>query len=179
MLLLLQLSILLALHAPTICIGYASLRRMNGLLIIRPSSDRLHSPFLSDSEFSHSSLYGSSSRSSQQRDGPVDEKRIRNPAVAPKKLQVDPLDDDFRSCRVFVSDLPDPCDWKHLKDHFHQYQPIYASVSKDMVTGTEHTLTLAYYQLNSLWFKCIWSGVQARARVVASCSSTPRSERSR
>lgn len=125
MLLLLQLSILLTLHAATTCRGYAPLRRMIG------PCDHLHSSFLLSGKGS-SSLY-----SSQQRGGPVDEKKIRNPAVVPKKLQVDPLDDDFRSCRVFVFDLPNPCDWKQLKDHFHQFQPIYASVSKDMVTGTE------------------------------------------
>lgn len=132
MLLLLQLSILLTLHAATTCRGYAPLRRMMDLLNSGPCA-RLQSFLLSGK--GSGSLYSSSS--SQQRGGPVDEKKIRNPAVVPKKLQVDPLDDDFRSCRVFVSDLPDPCDWKHLKDHFHQYQPIYASVSKDMVTGTE------------------------------------------
>lgn len=134
MLLLLQLGILLTLHAATTCRGYAPLRRMMGLLESGPC-DHLRSSFLLSGK--GSSLYSSSSSQQQQRGGPVGEKKIRNPAVVPKKLQVDPLDDDFRSCRVFVSDLPDPCDWKLLKDHFHQYQPIYASVSKDMVTGTE------------------------------------------
>jgi len=137
MMLLLQLGILLTLHAATTCRGYVPLRRMMGLLDSGPC-DRLRSSFLLSGKGS-SCLYSSSSsqQQQQQRRGPVDDKKIRNPAVVPKKLQVDPLDDDFRSCRVFVSDLPDPCDWKHLKDHFHQYQPIYASVSKDMVTGTE------------------------------------------
>jgi len=124
----LQLCILLAIHAATPCSGKAYLGLVLGL-----TSRPICITGISDISRKVSRIYGSSS--SPHRGGPVEEKNTPNPAVTPKKLQVDPLDDDFRSCRVFVSDLPDPCDWKHLKDHFRQYQPIYASVSKDMVTG--------------------------------------------
>ena len=68
-------------------------------------------------------------------------KRDSEPAVqtTQQKSDVDDMSissDQFRNCRLFVSNIPRNVDWKVLKDHFRQVGDIvFASISKDMETG--------------------------------------------